>query len=201
MTGPLSVLALCGSVRKASFNRRLLGLTERALEAQGVSVEVFDWKAAEIPIYDGDLEASAFPAGVLRMKERIFSHPALLVVTPEYNHNLPGGLKNAIDWASRPLPKVAGQPHPHTQPFRGKLAACMGATNGMGGTIYAQLALREVLNALGCFLMPGALTVSNAEAVIGDGTALRDAAKEKDFARYLDAFVAELKRRLAVPAS
>jgi len=127
----LTVLGIAGSLRKASFNRALLRAAQE-LAPPGLVVRIFD--LAGIPLYDGDVEAAGDPAPVGALKQALREADALLVATPEYNFGVPGVLKNAIDWASRPAGK---------SPLAGKPAAIMGASPGQGGTVRAQLQLRQ----------------------------------------------------------
>ncbi len=127
---PVRVLGFAGSLRKGSYNRAALRAASGVLPA-GVTMEIFD--LAPIPLYNEDVRAAGFPAPVQSFRERIAAADALLVVTPEYNYSVPGVLKNAIDWASRPP----------DQPFAGKPVAVMGASGGGFGTVRAQLHLRH----------------------------------------------------------
>ncbi len=128
----LRVLGIAGSLRAGSYNRALLRAA-RELAPEGMEIEVFE-RLREIPPFDQDVEARDEPEPVAALKDAIRSADALLIATPEYNYGIPGVLKNAIDWASRP---------PQTSPLRHKPAAIMGATPGLGGTIRAQLQLRQ----------------------------------------------------------
>src|SRR5256885_15678621 len=128
----LRVLGIPGSLRAASFNRALL----RAAIADappGMTIEIFDGLGA-VPLYNADVEAQGDPAPVVALKTAIDRADALLIATPEYNYGVPGVLKNAIDWASRP---------PGACVLDGKPAALMGASPGGTGTARAQLALRQ----------------------------------------------------------
>jgi chromate reductase len=127
----LHVLGIAGSLRAASLNRALLRAAEE-LAPESMEIRTFD--IAPIPLYNADVEAKGDPEPVAALKTAIREADALLIVTPEYNYGVPGVLKNAIDWASRP---------PAQTPLRGKPAAIMGATLGQGGTIRAQLQLRQ----------------------------------------------------------
>lgn len=130
MTETIKVLGLVGSLRKGSYNR---GLMRAAVELlpDGMSLEVAE--IGDIPAYNGDVEEHGAPGSVVQLKERIRTADALLIATPEYNYSIPGVLKNAIDWASRP-------PQP---PFKGKPLAIMGASMGMFGSARAQYHLRQ----------------------------------------------------------
>jgi len=134
------IVGIAGSLRRASFNSALLrAAAERA--PAGTEVEIAS--IAGIPLYDGDVESEqGIPVAVSELKERIASADALLIVTPEYNNSVPGVLKNAVDWLSRPSKDVA-------RVFGDKPVALMGATTGMGGTRLAQNAWLPVLRTLG----------------------------------------------------
>ena len=123
-------LGFSGSLRKGSFNAAVL---RAAVEMAPPELEIETFDLHGIPLYDGDLEAQGMPEPVRRFRERIKAADALLIVTPEYNYSMPGVLKNAIDWASRPP----------DQPFRGKPVAIAGASAGFFGTARAQYHLRQ----------------------------------------------------------
>jgi chromate reductase len=125
------VLGISGSLRKASVNSGLLRTAFQVLP-EGMTLEIYD--LSSIPFYNGDVEAVGAPEPVQQFKQRIAAADALLIATPEYNYSLPGVLKNAIDWASRP---------PKESPLNGKPLAMMGA-GGQSGTAWAQLHLRQV---------------------------------------------------------
>jgi chromate reductase, NAD(P)H dehydrogenase (quinone) len=129
-TRATNVLAICGSLRTGSYNRAALR-TAIELKPPGMTIETAEIGA--IPLYDEDVCAQGFPAPVETLRRQIAAADALLFVTPEYNYSMPGVLKNAIDWASRPP----------DQPFAGKPVAMMGASAGIGGTVRAQYDLRR----------------------------------------------------------
>jgi chromate reductase, NAD(P)H dehydrogenase (quinone) len=124
------VLGFAGSLRGGSYNRMALRASGELLPP-GMTLEAFD--LASIPLYNDDVRALGFPAPVQEFRESIAAADALLIVTPEYNYSMPGVLKNAIDWASRPP----------NQPFDGKPVATMGASPSMLGTARAQYHLRQ----------------------------------------------------------
>jgi len=128
----LSVLGICGSLRKGSYNGMLLREAQR-LAPPDTSIEIAD--LSEIPLYNGDVEAQGLPSAVRALRVRVRAADALLFATPEYNYSIPGVLKNAIDWVSRP---VDGE-----LPFDGKPVALMGAGARLG-TARAQYHLRQV---------------------------------------------------------
>jgi chromate reductase len=125
------VLGISGSLRKGSFNAAALHAA-RELAPAGMEIEVYQG-LGNLPLYNEDLRAQGFPAPVQDLRDRIKAADALLIVTPEYNYSVPGVLKNAIDWASRPP----------EQPFDGKPIAIMGASPGVLGTARAQYHLRQ----------------------------------------------------------
>jgi chromate reductase, NAD(P)H dehydrogenase (quinone) len=129
-TGVVKVLGICGSLRKGSFNRAVLRAAAELLP-EGTTLTVAD--IAAIPLYNEDVRQAGFPPPVQSVRETIAAADALLFATPEYNYSMPGVLKNAIDWASRPP----------DQPFNGKPVAIMGATSGLWGTSRAQYHLRQ----------------------------------------------------------
>jgi chromate reductase len=126
----ISVLGICGSLRKASYNMAALR-TAIELKPPGMTVEVAD--ISTIPLYDEDVRVQGFPPPVEKLRQQIAAADALLFACPEYNYSMSGVLKNAIDWASRPP----------DQPFAGKPIAMIGAAAGMAGGARAQLHLRH----------------------------------------------------------
>ena len=130
MNTPITILGIAGSLRHASFNRGALRAAQ-LLAPEGVSLESFD--LAGIPPFNQDDEARP-PERVRQLKQRIRAADAILIVTPEYNYSIPGVLKNAIDWASRPYGDNA---------WEGKPVALMGASVGAMGTSRAQYHLRQ----------------------------------------------------------
>jgi chromate reductase len=136
------IVGFAGSLRRASYNR---GLIRAAAESApgGVTIEVIG--LADIPLYNQDVEDAGEPASVIAFKSALASADAMLVATPEYNHGMPGVLKNAIDWASRP--RV-------TSPLRDKPVAIMGASPGKGSTARAQAQLRDAFVFTGACVMP-----------------------------------------------
>jgi chromate reductase len=139
----LNILAFAGSLRSESFNRKALQIAKQIASELNANVIELDLKTLNLPMLDEDLRANGFPESVKKLKDAIASTDVLLIATPEYNHSIPGVLKNAIDWASD-----------KTNPFDGKVAAIFGASNGLFGTLRAQLHLRQVLAALNVELVP-----------------------------------------------
>lgn len=125
-----ALIGLCGSLRQASLNRALLGAVGAALPA-GATLAI--WPTLDLPIFCSDHED---PPAVTALKDAIRAADGVVFGVPEYNYSIPGGLKNALDWLSRPPPQ---------SPLRGKPCAMVGAASGMSGTIRAQTHLRQML--------------------------------------------------------
>lgn len=137
----VQILGVAGSLRAESWNKKLLAAAAKLLP-EGAVMTTFD--LAEIPLYNEDVRAKGYPESVAAFRAAIAACDALVIATPEYNYSIPGVLKNALDWASRP-------PSP---PFAGKVAATLGASPGMHGTVRGQNHLKEVLRGLGCIVQP-----------------------------------------------
>jgi chromate reductase len=173
----LQVLGLAGSLRSGSYNRTLL---RAAADLAPAGMAIRAWEGLrDVPLYDGDVEARGLPAGVEAMREAVQGAGAVLVVTPEYNHSIPGVLKNALDWASRP---------PGRSAFAGKVVAITGASPGPMGTVRAQMDLRRVLATLGAFVVPSpeVLVASVSQKLDAEGR-LVDEATRKYLGRLLAA--------------
>jgi chromate reductase, NAD(P)H dehydrogenase (quinone) len=139
----LNILALSGSLRSESFNRKALQIAKQIASELNANVIELDLKTLDLPLFNEDLRTNRFPESVKKLKDAIASADVLLIATPEYNHSIPGVLKNAIDWASD-----------ITNPLDGKIAAIFGASKGLFGTLRAQLHLRQVLAALNVDIVP-----------------------------------------------
>jgi chromate reductase len=147
----MRVLGISGSLRHDSHNSALLRAAAERLPA-GAEMTPYE-RLGEIPPYDEDVEVQAVPESVRDLREAIRNADAVLIATPEYNHSIPGQLKNALDWASRPAGKSA---------LNGKPAATIGASTGMFGAVWAQAELRKVLGAMGGRVLEAELPVAHA---------------------------------------
>lgn len=176
------IVGIAGSLRSGSYNAALLRATV-ALMPEGSSLDIASIRG--IPLYDGDIEAKeGIPAPVAALKERIVAGDGLLLVTPEYNHSIPGVFKNAIDWLSRPssdIPRV----------FNGRPVAIIGASPGGFGTILSQNAWLPVIRTLGMRPWYGArLLVSHAAGVFNEsGDMIEDKMREQ-LRKFMHEFVA-----------
>ena len=188
MTQPLTILGIAGSLRRQSYNRAALRAAGQLLP-DGVRLDVFDLEG--IPPYSQDQEASPPPI-VADFKKRILAADAVLFVTPEYNYSVPGVLKNAIDWASRPYGDSA---------WNGKPAAIMGATPGTLGTARAQYHLRQICVFLNVYPLnqPEVMIASAATRFDANGNLTDE--KTRELLRKLLASLVTWTRRLQQPVA
>ncbi|MBV8480246.1 MAG: NAD(P)H-dependent oxidoreductase [Actinobacteria bacterium] len=147
----MKILAVSGSLRPDSFNSALLREAARVAPA-GVEVELWEG-LGELPVYDQDLDGGDAPESVRRLRDAWGSADAILFATPEYNGSVPGGLKNAVDWASRPKGDGA---------LQNKTVAVVGASMGQFGALWAQQDLRRILGIAGARVVGEGLPVSRA---------------------------------------
>jgi len=161
----MRVLALSGSLRRDSYNTRLL---RAAAELAPSSLEIELYPVPEltaVPPYDADAEDEGTPDAVLELKRAIAAADGLLVATPEYNSSIPGQLKNVLDWVSRPI---------RESPLRGKPTMVIGASTSAYGAVWAQAELRKVLGILGGRLVEAEIAVAHAQEQFDDAGRLTD---------------------------
>jgi chromate reductase, NAD(P)H dehydrogenase (quinone) len=184
-----TIIGLSGSLRRASFNTMLLRAAA-ALAPAGTRIEIASIDA--IPFYDADVEASdGIPPPVQELKAQVIAADGLLIVTPEYNHSMPGVLKNTIDWLSRPPADIATV-------FRGRPVAVMGATPGLGATRLAQAAWLPVLRTLGTLPWFGdRMMVSGAGKIFGADGGLADDTVRAQLQTFVSGFAAFVEKQRA----
>ena len=185
MTGDsdLNVLGISGSLRAKSFNSGALRAA-RELAPDGMSIDIAD--ISKIPLYNGDVEAEGMPEAVVQLRGQIAAADGLLIVTPEYNYSIPGVLKNAIDWASRPP----------EQPFDSKPMAIMGASPGGSGTMRCQYQLRQAFIFLnGLIMNRPEVMISGAGALFDDDVNLTDQSTRERIGTCLEAFAGWIRAR------
>lgn len=185
----MRVLAISGSLRRGSHNARLLRAAAR-VAPPSVEVERFDGLKA-VPPYDEDDDVQPAPEAVARLREAIAAADALLIATPEYNSSIPGQLKNALDWASRPFPDNV---------LRGKPVAVIGASTGAFGAVWAQAEARKVLATTGARVIDVELPVASADRAF-DGDRLADAELDERLAQVIDKLEAAVRQRSEPPAT
>jgi chromate reductase len=185
----MKILGISGSLRSDSYNRKLLRAAAEMLP-DDVEIELWDG-LKEVPPYDEDDDVSPAPAAVARLRAAIAGADALLIATPEYNSSIPGQLKNAIDWASRPIA---------TNVLGNKPVAVVGASTSMFGAVWAQAELRKVLGATGARVIDAELPVAHAHERFTHDGRLRDEGLRMKLAEILEALFAEAQPRLAAAA-
>lgn len=180
----MNFIGISGSLRAASLNTRLLDLIARTAP-EGVRLETVSLKG--IPLYDGDLEErEGVPAAVVALRERIKASDGLIIATPEYNAGMPGVLKNALDWLTRPGSEMKPT-------FGHRATALVGATPGAFGTAFAQAGSLITLRQLGCNLFPDYLRIARADQLLGEDGQV-DAKLMETVANFARAF-ADFARR------
>jgi chromate reductase, NAD(P)H dehydrogenase (quinone) len=182
----MRVLGISGSLRRDSFNSGLLRAAADLLPS-GAELEVFDALKA-IPPYDADDDVEPAPPAVAALRDAIADADAVLVATPEYNASIPGVLKNALDWASRPHA---------TNVLRGKPAAVVGASTGMFGAVWAQAETRKVLSTIGARVLDAELPVPEGDERFDAEGTLRDPEVEEQLAEVVGALVEATEIRAA----
>ena len=180
----MRILGIAGSLRRGSHNRRLLQAASSLLPP---GVELVEWDGhAGIPAFDEDLENDP-PQAVREFFSAIEGADALLIATPEYNASLPGALKNAIDWASRPFPENV---------LRYKATAVVGASTGLFGAVWAQAEVRKTMKASGAHVLESELPVGMADYAFADD---EDALADPELAQRLRDLLADLVREVKAP--
>ena len=178
----MRIVAVSGSLRRRSYNTSLLrAAAELAPGDVEISLLERDLIAA-IPPYDADVEGEGAPASVIELKRRIAEADAVLFATPEYNSSVPGQLKNALDWVSRPMAE---------NPLRGKPVLVVGASASAYGAVWAQAELRKVLGILGARNVDAEVAVSHAPARFDEDGRLEDPVVREQLADALADLVAE----------
>lgn len=178
-----TILAIPGSMRTGSFNLTLLKIAVAMAQERGANVDLMDPQDLNIPLYNGDYEAEhGLPPEAQKLKDRVAAASGFMIACPEYNHSVPGVLKNAIDWTSRKGGQV----------WAGKTVALMAASGGPSGGLRGLMALRQVLTPLGVWLVPGQVTIAGAAKAFDESGALVD----DTFTKLMEGVVTTLVDRL-----
>jgi chromate reductase, NAD(P)H dehydrogenase (quinone) len=176
----MKVLAVSGSLRRDSYNTKLLRVAEELLPSV-VEMELWDGLKA-VPPYDEEDDVQPAPPAVAALREAIAGADAILIATPEYNSSVPGQLKNALDWVSRPLA---------TSALRSKPVAVVGASTSAFGAVWAQAELRKVLGAIGARVVDADVAVGHAPTKFDEDGELVDEATREQLGEVLEALLAE----------
>ena len=185
----MKVLAISGSLRPDSYNTKLLRAAEGA-SASRHGLRAYQGVKA-VPPYDEEDDVQPAPMSVAALRSAIGEADAVLFATPEYNSSIPGFLKNALDWVSRPLA---------TNPLRNKPVAVIGASTGAFGAVWAQAELRKVLAAIGARVVDGEVAVGHAPTRFDDAGRLEDESLQEQLDETVEALVAEANARALVLA-
>jgi chromate reductase, NAD(P)H dehydrogenase (quinone) len=177
MTERLKILGFAGSLRQGSYNRALIREAQQRAP-EGMTIEAFDIK--DIPLYNADVEGRGDPPGVAAFKQAIRSADGLLIATPEYNHGVPGVMKNVIDWASRPARSAV---------LNAKPVGLIGASQTITGSARGQSQLRQAFEFTNSYCMPQPeILVARAQEKFDPDGKLTDAKTEEFLGKYLEAF-------------
>jgi chromate reductase len=180
----MRILGISGSLRRDSHNKRLLRAAAAELPP-GTELEIWEGLAA-IPPYNEDEDRDPAPPSVRALREAIDTADALLIATPEYNSSIPGQLKNALDWASRPFPDNV---------LRNKPAAVIGASTSVYGGVWAQAEVRKVLAAAGARVVDADLPVAQARDAFHDDDRLHDEELSRRLGDLLDSLAGAVRMR------
>jgi chromate reductase len=175
----LRILGISGSLRRESHNANLLRAAAKLLPP-GVELELYDG-LRELPHYDADRDVEPADSAVRQLRDAIESADGVLIATPEFNGSIPGVLKNALDWASRPFPDNA---------LRGKPVAVIGASTGMFGAVWAQAETRKVLGIIGADVIDHELPVGLADTAFNDDGQLIEPEQRAVLADLVDVLAA-----------
>ena len=186
------ILAFAGSLRRDSYNKKLIKIAAEGARKAGAEVTLLDLRDLDLPLYDGDLEDDkGLPPGGRRLKDLMLASDGFLISSPEYNSSISGALKNAIDWASRPC-----EGEKPLECFEGKVAALMATSPGALGGMRGLVTVRSILGNIGVIVLPGQVAVSKAgEAFAADGS-LNDAKRQASIEKLgadLTVFLKKLK--------
>ncbi len=163
----MKILAFAASLRQESYNKKLLALAAGIAREAGAEVDHADFREFDMPLYDGDLQATqGLPPGALELVRRIEAADGIMIASPEYNFSLPGTLKNAIDWVSRARPV----------PFRGKSGLLLAASTSLVGGIRGLWQLRIPLEGNGVLIHPDMFALAQAQNAFDDEGELKDSA-------------------------
>ena len=189
MANSVKILALAGSLRAASFNKRLARLAAAAAERAGAQVIFVDLKDYSLPVFDEDLERQGTPDEAKRLKQQFVEHDGFLISSPEYNSSISGALKNAIDWVSRPAPG-----EPPLVGFTGKTAALMSASPGVLGGLRGLVHVRQILGNIGVLVLPDQHSVARAHEAFADNGSLKDSAQQAKIEKIATRLVEVLQK-------
>jgi len=186
------ILALGGSTRKDSYNKKLVHIAAKGARSTGAEVTLIDLRDLALPLFDQDLEAAEGPPpGATKLKRLMIEHDGFLISSPEYNSSITGVLKNAIDWASRPAPN-----EPPLVAFKGRVATLMSASPGALGGLRGLVHLKAILGNIGVLVLPDQVAVAKAFEAFNEDGSLKDPKQQasvEGLGQGLTAILAKIK--------
>jgi chromate reductase, NAD(P)H dehydrogenase (quinone) len=186
------LLAFAASLRRASWNRRLIAIAAAAAERVGAVIDRADFHEFDVPLFDGDvLKASGVPPGALELARRVAEADGVMIASPEYNYSLPGTIKNLIDWLSRIKPV----------PLRGKTAILLSASNSQVGGVRGLWQLRIPLEGLGMIVSPDMYALPWADKVFDEDGRFKEPERQARLEEMIASYVTLTRRLSAGPES
>jgi chromate reductase len=186
----MRLLAFAASLRRESWNRKLITLAAAIVREAGVDVDLAEFQEFDMPLYNRDLQdASGFPPGAGELHRRVSAADGLLIASPEYNYSLPGILKNAIDWVSRMSP----------MPFRGKSAFLLSASTAQVGGIRGLWQLRIPLEGVGVLVHPDMYSLPWADTSFDETGGLKEKERRDRLAQMLSGYLATARKLAGEP--
>ncbi len=168
--GTPKLLALAGSIRRDSFNQKLVRIAAAGAAAAGADVTVIDLADYQLPLFNEDLEREATPENATKLKQLFLDHDGLLISSPEYNSSITPLLKNTMDWVSRASAEIPG-----LAAYRGKVAGLLAASPGALGGLRGLVHVRSILSSIGVIVLPDQVAVSKAHEAFDANDQLVDA--------------------------
>lgn len=185
------ILVFAGSLRQDSYNKKLARIAAEGAREAGAEVTYLDLRELDLPIYDGDLERrNGLPPGARKLKDLMIASDGFLIASPEYNSAITAALKNAIDWASRPVPDEKP-----LEAFMGKVAGIMAASTGALGGLRGLPMLRVILSNIGVLVLPDQIGIIKAAEAFAEDGSLKDEAQQAKV-KSIAAKVTETIRKL-----
>ncbi len=181
------ILAFAGSLRSASYNKKLARVAADCARAAGADVTYLDLRDLPLPVFDEDLEAQAFPQNATKLKELLKSHDGFLMACPEYNSSITAALKNAIDWASRE--------RPNEKPlacFDGKVAGLLSTSTGALGGLRGLVVVRMLLANIRVIVLPDQVAIPQAQQAFNEAGALVDPKRQAAVEKLAGSLVATI---------
>jgi chromate reductase len=186
----MKLLAFAASLRRASWNRKLIALAAGMARERAVEVDLAEFHEFDMPLYDRDLQdGTGFPPGARELQRRVLAADGLLIASPEYNYSLPGTLKNAIDWVSRMSPL----------PFRGKTGLLLSASTAQAGGIRGLWQLRIPLEGVGVVLYPEMYSLPWADKGFDEAGQLREKERRDRLAATMEGYLTMARKLVADP--